>query len=170
MLNIRSASVQAYQSGHITTTHITDHAPVDIRPATVQDLRELCGDLIAAHYAEVVGDAIPLSVDWDTLHTIENAGRFVGAIAEADGIAGYALGVVVRRIHTADVVMQGVGIYVAPKWRAAGTCSDLLRAMREAGMAKGATVETWHAPVGSTFDAVLRRAHRPLEVLYERRL
>lgn len=147
---------------------------VEIRPVTLDYLKETAQGLFEEHWAEVGHSAtLPVSPLWPRFYAIEMGGGLVSLGAFVDGkLVGYCVTFVGQHHHCKELLHATVDVVLVQKQhRRKGIAQRLIRETEIAVKAKASReiAISWHAPQGGALEAVLcRMGYRVREVVYER--
>lgn len=132
---------------------------IEVRPITVQTLRELASGLLAEHWAEAARGGRGAAPDWDRYKLMEAHGYMVVLGAwDGDQFAGYSAGILGKSGTGADTpALHNEALYCSPVHRSAGVGLALMRATEKAARERlGESCEVVvNAPVGSRVEYLL---------------
>lgn len=147
-----------------------------IQVETLADVRDECGNLIAAHWREIaVWQDIPLDPEWATYETLEKSGMLVIYTVRTDNekLVGYAVFIMRKHLHYRghSWALNDI-VFVHPDYRDGRVGRNLVRFWEKDLKARGIHVVHVNVKIGHpALDLVLRfEKYRTVESGLEKRL
>jgi GNAT superfamily N-acetyltransferase len=147
-----------------------------IQVEKLADVKDECGDLIAAHWREIaVWQDIPLDPEWVTYETLEKAGMLVIYTVRTDNnkLVGYAVFIMRKHLHYRghSWALNDI-VFVHPDYRDGRIGRKLVRFWEQDLKARGIHVVHVNVKIGHpALDLVLRfEKYKTVESGLEKRL
>ena len=135
----------------------------------------LVGHLLRDHYDELATNKTmrELAPDWDKYVAAQTAGILDVVVVFVDNLpVGYAANIRQPHIHYKHLTVSNNDVlYLSPHHRGEGVGGQLMDAMEELALARGAREVLWHAKPGTTLDSLLKAREAPIQdIIYSRAL